>query len=195
MEAAAELLESVALESSLARREIFKESLASFLDYVEHNLRASAETDENNEPEKVKAAIARTAMLTAGEDEVMDVVFAADGRGTWLVDRLKTWLGRSSSRADLGITASIMLANLARKGASYVCTHQSGLFYSVCAPVADEHCIVLVERDGLAEPLVRLLEEAESPEAKAKARAGERSQLLHGVASLIKHLSIPGLSS
>jgi hypothetical protein len=57
---------------------------------------------------------------------------------------------------------------------------------------ADEHCVVLVERDGLAEPLVGLSEEAESPETKARTRPGEATQVLHGVASLLKHLSIPG---
>jgi uncharacterized membrane protein (DUF2068 family) len=114
---AAELLEAVALESSLARREIFTGPLASLLDYVETGTAKTAAIDEK-ELEKAKAATARAVMATAGEDEVMEAVFAADGRGRWLVDRLKAWLGLIGSRIDLAITASIMLANLARKGTS-----------------------------------------------------------------------------
>lgn len=140
----------------------------------------------------VKASAARIAIAIASSDKVMDAAFGKGKSMTWLVEDCIAWLGgvnrEVNTRADLVITASTLLANLARK---------------------DEYCVSLVHDHNIARPLAFLLSTYAPPPTSAPSsatssttfaqssappltRPGEATQILHGVVGLLKNLAIAG---
>ncbi|KAK4705703.1 hypothetical protein P7C70_g506, partial [Phenoliferia sp. Uapishka_3] len=122
----------------------------------------------------VKTAVVRAVVEAPNSDEVMDKLFnKSEGEGkNWIVEKLVGWVGETKEgREDLLICAAHMLAALGRK---------------------DEHCVILVQEYGLAGPLSRLVvEKVQQQLSKASVRPGEVTQILFGVVSLLRHLSIP----
>ncbi|KDE06742.1 hypothetical protein MVLG_02938 [Microbotryum lychnidis-dioicae p1A1 Lamole] len=118
----------------------------------------------------VKAAVVRAVVEAPNDDEVMlDFM-----RQEWLVKRLIGWLdlGQTGERDDLLVCASHMLAAIGRK---------------------DEHCVVLVQTYGLAAPLAQIARRKAMQQFQKESSkpGGEVTQVLFGVISLLRHLSIP----
>ncbi|GAA5975022.1 hypothetical protein JCM5350_004548 [Sporobolomyces pararoseus] len=135
--------------------------------------------------EVVKAATIRAVVEGMNDDRVMHELWKLEGSrngkgGNWLVETLVAWLEHASKggkREDLMVCASHMLAGLGR---------------------SDQYVERLVHEFGLVDPLARIVK-ARVPAALLPAssttqnqgRAGENTQILYGVVSLIRHLAIP----
>ncbi|KAL8276235.1 hypothetical protein RQP46_011352 [Phenoliferia psychrophenolica] len=121
----------------------------------------------------VKSGVVRAVVESPNSDVVRDKLFMA-GQGTknWVLEKLVEWVGETKEgREDLLICAAHMLAALGRK---------------------DEYCVILVQEYGLAAPLSALVvEKVQQQLSKASVRPGEVTQILFGVVSLLRHLSIP----
>lgn len=143
----------------------------------------------------VKSAVVRAIVEAPNSDVVMHQLFGASGQGkSWVVERLVKWVEETQQgREDMLICAAHMLAALGRKGESSINT----LGVGADAPLgdADEHCISLVHDYGLAPPLGKIaikMAGLQFEKATNGARPGEVTQILFGVVSLLRHLSIPG---
>ncbi|ORY58020.1 hypothetical protein BCR35DRAFT_209510 [Leucosporidium creatinivorum] len=104
----------------------------------------------------------------------MNQLFAVGQGKSWIVERLVKWVEESKEgREDLLICAAHMLAALGRK---------------------DEHCVSLVHEYGVAHPLGKIaikMSALQFEKATNGTRPGEVTQILFGVVSLLRHLSIP----
>ncbi|KAM0748690.1 hypothetical protein T439DRAFT_327961 [Meredithblackwellia eburnea MCA 4105] len=129
----------------------------------------------------IKSAVVRAVVEAPNSDVVMARLFAhqAEGDGgkkkNWILQKLVSWIGANKTgREDLLICAAHMLAALGRK---------------------DEHCVILVQDYGLAPPLAALVDaKVKEQMSKDNVRPGEVTQILFGVVSLLRHLSIPVLN-
>ncbi|SCV69780.1 BQ2448_1174 [Microbotryum intermedium] len=143
----------------------------------------------------IKAAVVRAVVEAPNDDEVM-LEFM---RQEWLVKRLIGWLemGQTVERDDLLVCASHMLAAIGRKGA-YVpqiirgrCHADEGIALS--SQSSDEHCVALVQTYGVAAPLAQIARRkaVQQFQKESTRPGGEVTQVLFGVISLLRHLSIP----
>ncbi|GAA5898434.1 uncharacterized protein JCM6883_001021 [Sporobolomyces salmoneus] len=141
--------------------------------------------------EVVKASTVRAIVEGMNDDNVMHELWRVGGSagtgkgGNWLIDKLVGWLEEGANgrtREDLMVCASHMLAGLGR---------------------SDEYVESLVH-DYQLEGLLASIIEARVPAAlapppptqpggggQAQGRAGENTQILYGVVSLMRHLAIP----
>lgn len=194
----AEILESLTLDLAPVRKKLGRSDqlLQRLFDFVEFAQVPQIWPEENDEEGSmmrktwgnIKAAVSRSIIACASEDEVMDLIMGDESK-SWVINRLREYLTQEA-RGDLVITASIMLANLGRKGLpSDVYSIQGA---DVC--VSDAHCVTLVQIHQLVPPLVSILRKQsaiEAPTTGATKVSGEKYQILHGVVSLLKHLAIP----
>lgn len=144
----------------------------------------------------VKSAVVRAIVEVPNSDLVMNQLFAVGQGKGWVVERLVKWVEESrDGREDMLICAAHMLAALGRKG-----EFRSQLSTRSRRPsltLTDEHCVSLVHEYGVAPPLGKIaikMSALQFEKATNGARPGEVTQILFGVVSLLRHLSIPGES-
>jgi hypothetical protein len=160
--------------------------------------------------EVVKAATVRAVVEGMNDDKVMHELWKLDGEakgGNWLIEKLVCWLDEESQdgkREDLMVCASHMLAGLGRSG-KVVLVHFRLTAYRLtlsCSSRSDQYVERLVHDYGLAEPLAKIIKTrvpialvppaSSTPnQEQGKGRAGENTQILYGVVSLMRHLAIP----
>ncbi|GAA5873186.1 hypothetical protein JCM16303_006965 [Sporobolomyces ruberrimus] len=209
----AALLEGLTLDHSIHKQTISLSSypttddhdsslLHRLLDFVEFAAPPKEWTKTREEEKRlaktfevVKAATVRAVVEGMNDDRVMHELWKIgrdETRGevkkNRLVEKLVGWLKRETERPegvnkreDLTVCASHMLAGLGR---------------------SDQYVERLVHEYGLASPLAKIIE-ARVPAALVPAtstptsgqpgqsRAGENTQILYGVVSLMRHLAIP----
>jgi len=160
--------------------------------------------------EVVKAATVRAVVEGMNDDKVMHELWKLGGEakgGNWLIEKLVGWLDEESKgwkREDLMVCASHMLAGLGRSGnvalVPFRCIPNRLTLRSSLR--SDQYVERLVHDYGLAEPLAKIIEArvpialappaSSSPsQEQGKGRAGENTQILYGVVSLMRHLAIP----
>ncbi|KWU41325.1 hypothetical protein RHOSPDRAFT_37134 [Rhodotorula sp. JG-1b] len=198
----ASLLEGVVLESEEAKVELAfssedasssaspKSLLERLLDFIESAKTPSYWLEGSDDPARIekafsaiKASVVRAVVEAPNSDEVMKRLWTetrveneAEGRAesrSWLVERLVKWLhvaDVNSGREDLLICAAHMLASLGRK---------------------DEYTLSLVRDYRIAEPLADIVRDRVGGAIGKTGRAGETTQILFGVVSLLRHLAIP----
>uniref|UniRef100_A0A0K3CCD8 FGENESH: predicted gene_3.532 protein n=1 Tax=Rhodotorula toruloides TaxID=5286 RepID=A0A0K3CCD8_RHOTO len=127
----------------------------------------------------IKAAVVRAVVEAPNSDEVMERLWddtrrgegVATGDKSWLVEKLVRWLDEAEEgREDMLVCASHMLAGLGRR---------------------DDHTLSLVRDYHLASRLARIVRDRVSGAVGKTGRPGEKTQVLFGVVSLLRHLAIP----
>ncbi|CAG8541212.1 1682_t:CDS:10 [Paraglomus occultum] len=152
----AEILEIMALENDETQQIIVQNGLFTpLLDYLEF---AEPPKTADERLDKLygewKAAILKVIVSATMNDRNMDILF----NDTAILQRFFSWLTRGPDRDDLQACAALSLGNLAR---------------------SDEHCIRLVQKNRVIEPLIDAL------------RNSENIKVQHAIVSLLKNLSLP----
>lgn len=145
----------------------------------------------------VKSAVMRAVVEAPNADAVMNKLFIERGENgkSWVVEKLVGWVREpKEGREDLLICAAHMLAALGRKGQSCACCHENAALLKLTAPHlsgSDEHCVILVQNYGLAPALAQIAATHTKLQLEPAAlRPRETTQILYGVVSLLRHLSI-----
>lgn len=155
----------------------------------------------------IKAAVVRAVVEAPNSDEVMERLWddtrrgegVATGDKSWLVEKLVRWLDEAEEgREDMLVCASHMLAGLGRRGAWLRLPRQPRRG-SACTDMllrlrlrTDDHTLSLVRDYHLASRLARIVRDRVSGAVGKTGRPGEKTQVLFGVVSLLRHLAIPG---
>lgn len=139
----------------------------------------------------IKSATSRGLIAATSMDDVMMHCLDSEGAlaSSWIVDRCQDWLQRKD-RNDLKICSTVILANLARSGARRI--HLSCPCFCSRQFPTDENCIAFVQDLQLVPVLFQTLEKSTAATSGTSlSKKSEGTQILHGVLSLLKHLSIP----